>query len=80
MNRYGVESVSMTTRKEESEVLSKYLSGEETWLREVQRERGGQVYIETLGEKTVEALMRVVQGGDEVAVSQGMALLGLEIQ
>lgn len=67
-----VESESMTN-KSETEALGKYLTSEELWLRDVQRERGGRVYIETLGERMVSTLVVAIQGGDEATVNRGMA-------
>jgi len=68
--------VSMIKHKE-SEVLGKYLTSEELWLRDVQRERGGRVYLETLGEKMVIALAVALQGGDEATANRGRALFDM---
>lgn len=72
-----VESVSMNKHIEAREALRKYLTSEELWLRDVQRERGGQVFIETLGEKMVMALAVVIQGGNAETVNRGLALFNM---
>ncbi len=65
------------TNKSETEALASYLKSEEQWLRDVQRERGGQVNIETLGEKMVTALVVAFQGGDEVTSNRGKAFFDM---
>ena len=67
-----VESVSMTNNNER-EALANYLKSEEQWLRDVQREQGGRIYLETLGEKMVTALVVAYQGGDEATIDRGLA-------
>lgn len=68
------------TNNSETEALRKYLTSEELWLRDVQREMGGRVYIETLGEKMVTALDVVFQGGDEATINRGLASFDMDFR
>ncbi|MBI2325771.1 hypothetical protein HYU91_00045 [Candidatus Collierbacteria bacterium] len=59
--------------KSETEALRRYLASERLWLLDVQREMGGRIYLETLGEKMVTALVVAYQGGDEATIDRGLA-------
>jgi|SRR3989344_1844408 len=64
-------------KNKESEALGKYLASERLWLLDVQREMGGRIYLETLGEKMVTALVVALQGGDEETSNRGRALFNM---
>ncbi len=61
----------------ETEALGKYLASERLWLSDVQRERGGRIYLETLGEKMVTALAVAFQGGDVETSNRGRAFFDM---
>jgi hypothetical protein len=63
--------------KSETEALRRYLASERLWLLDVQREMGGRIYLETLGEKMVVALAVAIQGGDEATASRGRAFFDM---
>ena len=64
-------------KNKESEALGKYLASERLWLLDVQREMGGRIYLETLGEKMVTALVVALQGGDEETSNRGKAFIDM---
>ncbi len=65
------------TNNNETEALGKYLASERLWLSDVQREQGGRIYLETLGEKMVTALAVALQGGDVETGNRGRAFFDM---